>query len=547
MILERNKETRFKGLPISPGVVVARVCLFRQNRHNELPAYEVSQEGPDRERQRLKQALQTVTGRLEGLRKTVAERIGEAEAEIFVAQKMILDDPVLGGQMDEILAGGSNAETAVFQSLDAYESQLLKIDDAYLKERASDLGELKRRLLDVLCETRPSFQCESNPNCRRGSDRIVITEELTPTATLEMATDRLLGFVTAHGGPTSHAAILARALGIPAVSGIPGIHDLVPCGTEVLLDGYTGEVVVFPAEDTKALALGRAGAAEAAAPAEPVESLQVLANISLASEVDEAMAMKAEGVGLYRTEFEFFAANRLLSEDEQLERYARVVEAMSGRCVYFRLLDVGADKASPVFELPEEDNPSLGCRGARLLLARPDLLRDQARALVRASRVGPVHVMYPMIADPEQFGRLRRLFNEATADLSGGDVYHGVMFEVPSACLAADELLEAADFASIGSNDLVQYLFAVDRNNERVAYDYRADREVFWRLLGDMVAAAGRAGKPLSICGELAADVACTAKLLEIGIRTVSVSARCIPTVRRAAAEVAAEAAAERR
>jgi len=541
MILERNKETRFAGLPISPGVVVAPVCLFRQSRHNELPAHEVSQEGPDRERQRLKQALQTVTDRLEGLQKTVAERIGEAEAGIFAAQKMILADPVLGGQMDEILAGGLNAETAVLQTLDAYESQLLEIDDAYLKERASDLGELKRRLLDVLCDTRPAFQCESNPNCRRGSDRIVITEELTPTATLEMETDRLLGFVTEHGGRTSHAAILARALGIPAVSGIGGIHDLVPCGTEVLLNGYTGEVVVLPSAETKSRALGGAGPAAAPAPAEPVESLQVLANISLASEVDEALAMKAEGVGLYRTEFEFFAADRLLSEDEQLERYARVVAAMAGRRVYFRLLDVGADKTSPAFELPEEGNPSLGCRGARLLLARPELLRDQARALVRASRVGPVHVMYPMIADLAQFGRLRRLFDEATADLSGGDVYHGVMFEVPSACLGADELLEAADFASIGSNDLVQYLFAVDRNNECVAHDYHADRAVFWRLLGDLVAAADRASKPLSICGELAADVACTAKLLEIGIRTVSVSARYIAPVRWAAADATAE------
>ena len=211
------------------------------------------------------------------------------------------------------------------------------------------------------------------------------------------------------------------------------------------------------------------------------------------------------------------------------------------RAIKVALLDVGADKKSAAFELPAEGNPALGLRGARLLISRPELLRGQARALVRASRVGPVHVMYPMIADLEQFSRLRKLFDEASADLEAGRILHGVMFEVPGACMSADELLEAADFASIGSNDLIQYLFAVDRNNERVAHDFRADREVFWRLLADLAAAADRAGKPLSICGELAADPEYTTRLMEIGIRSVSVSPRHIRGVRQAAANAAAE------
>jgi phosphotransferase system enzyme I (PtsI) len=549
MTVDINSETRFTGLPISGGLVVARVCLFRQSHHNDLPPGEVSDKSPDQERERLQRATDVVVERLESLREKVAQRIGPAEAEIFVAQTMILRDPVLGREMDQALGAGYNAESAVLHTFDNYEAQLRQIDDEYLKERASDITELKRRLLDVLRDTRSAFLCSARAHCRRGRDRIVLTRELTPTATLEMETDRLLGFVTARGGATSHAAILARALGIPAVSGIAGIHEAVPCGTEVLLDGNTGEVVVRPSPQTKAGALARIEAAAVSAPsalAEPVGSLRVMANISVAADVAAAGEAKAEGVGLYRTEFEFFAANRLLNEDEQYALYSHVVTAMGAQPVYFRMLDIGADKTSPVFGLPEELNPSLGLRGARLLLARPELLREQARALARVSAIGLVHVMYPMIADVEQFRRLRELFDESTADLPDRNIRHGLMFEVPSACLAADELLEIADFASIGSNDLIQYLFAVDRNNESVAHDFRTDGSALWRLLGELAAAADRAGKPLSlcgelaadtttVCGELAADTTCTGRLLSVGIQSVSVSSRHIASVRRAA------------
>jgi len=275
--------------------------------------------------------------------------------------------------------------------------------------------------------------------------------------------------------------------------------------------------------------------AEPLAVPEPVEALAVMANINLAAEVKTVRRMKAEGIGLYRTEMEFFAAGRLLDEDEQADRYARVLKAMDSQPVYFRLLDLGGDKPSPLFEFPAEENPSLGLRGTRYLLSRPDLLRTQARALARASRHATVHVMYPMVVGVDQFRRARRLFLEATAGLRKGDIRHGPMFEVPAAVFEAPELLAEADFASIGSNDLVQYLFAVDRNNENVAHDYSPDRPVFWRVLGDLVRAAREAGCPLSICGELASEPAYTRRLLALGVRTVSVSPRLIPGVRLAA------------
>ena len=532
-----DEEIRFTGLPISPGVVVARVCLFQQERHATVAADGIGSQGPDREQARLDDAMAAVIERLESLRQTVAARLGPAEAEIFVAQRMMLEDTVLTEQMGQVLVDGHNAESAVTRTLDSYESQLLELDDAYLKERASDLGELKRRLLDVLCDTRPAFQCSSDANCQRGRDRIVITDELTPTAILEIESDRLLGFVTERGGVTSHAAILARAMGIPAVSGIPEVHDLVPCGTEVLLNGDTGLVVVRPSDQTKARAAALIAIAAAVPVVEPVEALKVMANISTSAEVRLAAEMKAEGIGLYRTEFEFFAAGKSLDEEKQYRLYRDVLGAMDGGPVYFRMLDIGADKPLPELALPAEDNPSLGCRGARLLLARPELMRPQARALARASRDADVHVMYPMLTGLDQFRKLKNAFDRMTSDVDKGRVYHGVMFEVPSACMEARALLEEADFGSIGSNDLIQYFFAVDRNNESVAGDYSPDHEVFWRLLADMVAAADAAGKPLSLCGELAADPKYTARLIAVGLRTASVTARQIPAVRQAAAQ----------
>jgi phosphotransferase system enzyme I (PtsI) len=208
---------------------------------------------------------------------------------------------------------------------------------------------------------------------------------------------------------------------------------------------------------------------------------------------------------------------------------------MQGKAVYFRLLDIGGDKGASFLKLPQEENPYLGLRGSRLLLARYDLLRTQARALARASTKGPVHVMYPMIIDVEQFLKLKKLFQRATEDLPAGDLRHGIMFEVPSACLEARKLLAAADFASIGTNDLIQYLFAVDRNNELVAYDYMPDRPVFWSLMEQMAQAAQQVDRPLSVCGEMAGNVHFLAKLMELGIATISVSPRLIPHLRQAA------------
>lgn len=530
-------ETRLVGLPISGGTASGRVCLFNENRHSNLPIYRVAGEGVTRETNRAQHAIRLATDRLDVVIGQVSDRIGPLEAQIFEAQRAILSDTVLITEiLDAIQTLGVNAETAVSRTLDSYESRLLEVDDEYIKERATDIGEIRRRLLDVLANMNPSLQCADQAHCQRGRDRIVVAEELTPTLTVGLDTKRILGFVTEKGGPTSHAAILSRALGIPAVSGVKRIRALLSCGTELLLNGDTGEVIIWPADETiNRMKSDQAVAVGALRTVAAVPGLTVMANISCTADVARAVEHQAEGIGLYRTEFEFLAAGRILTEEEQYQRYACVVEQMAGWPVCFRLLDIGGEKSAPFLDLPKEDNPHLGLRGSRLLLRRSDLLRAQARALARASMHGRVDVLYPMIVDRQQFLDLRAAFEEAIADVPSGQMRHGVMFEVPSACLQARALLEVADFASIGTNDLIQYLFAVDRNNEHVAYDYTPDKAVFWCVLRQIAAAAREAGRPVSVCGETASSPHYLSTLTQAGLTTLSVSPRFIPELRLAA------------
>jgi phosphoenolpyruvate-protein phosphotransferase (PTS system enzyme I) len=529
-----NTETRFKGLPLSGGVVVAKVCLFNERRHQNLPAREVSRKDTDQEKERVGKAVSLVKGRLDALVESVKVKVGAAEAEIFTAQKMILEDPEFKKRIFEhIESKNFSAEKAITSSLDFFESQLARLDNEYLKERASDIGEVKRRLLDVLVGLSPSFQCSNDFFCQKGKNRIVIAEELTPSLTMELNTDLIRGFVTDRGGVASHAAILARALKIPAVSGIPGIHDLMFCGTDVLINGDTGEVILWPTQETLArYPQLKLPPPEPVKAVDPVAGLKVMANLNLARTVSEVILSKAEGIGLYRTEFELFAAGKFLTEDEQYERYANVLKAMEGKPVYFRMFDIGGDKNAPFLKIPKEQNPYLGFRGSRYLLGHRDLFRTQARALARASAHGRVHVMYPMVIDLEQFVELKKTFVKETAGIKGGEIKHGIMFEVPSVCLDAEELFKVVDFGSIGTNDLIQYLFAVDRDNEKVAYDHHPDRKAFWKLIGHVARAAKKHRKPLSVCGELASNPEYARKLIREGIRAVSVATKMIPALR---------------
>ncbi len=521
----------FRGLPISSGIAHAAVCLYDQKKHN-IPAMQIiTPHDIEREKDRLASAQRQVVERLEHLREDMINRLGRAEAEIFRAQIMIIEDPFMYNQLhEEIELSKVSAETAVVTVLDRIESRFLQIEQEEFKERASDFSDIKRRFLNALGSLNPNLQCDAQGLCQKGRNRIVVAESLAPGLVLELHEQNARGFLCARGGMTSHAAIIARSLGIPVVSGIHNIHNIVRCGAEVLINGSTGEVVIYPDEQDINIHVAERPSQVIV---DPLMHVDVMANIRFSTDVQQVIRMKAKGIGLYRTEFEFIRAGRTLDEAEQYERYRRVMELMSDSTVYFRLLDIGGDKTYAFLDMPKEDNPHLGCRGARFLLYHPELLRIQARALAAVSRFGKVYVLYPMIVSVDQFIALKRIFEDSIKDIDIGIIYHGVMFEVPSACLQAEELMEISDFASIGTNDLIQFLFAVDRNNELVSDDYDLENPVFWDLISRVTLAAKKVDKPISICGELAGDARYIEKLLKIGLKRFSVNPRLIPDVRR--------------
>ncbi len=531
-------EQRFSGLALSSGWAAARVCLFNENRHNLLP--DAGTGVPPRETAaeilRFEQGLALAGERVAAVRADVLQRLGKAEAEIFTAQKMILDDPEIHARIKTLIRERAwRSESAVRQVLDEYEKRLLELDDEYIRERATDIGEVKRRLLDALANLAPGLQCAGAEHCQRGRHRILVASELTPALIVEVDAQNVRGFIAERGGPNAHAAILARALGVPAVSGIPNIHNLVQCGDEIVVDGDRGEVVLHPQAATLEMARIRHDDEPGAEPiVPPVPHLRVMANISVARHAAGVVRAQADGIGLYRTEFEFLLAGRELDEAEQFARYRQVLETLAGKPVTFRLLDLGGDKTIARPPAAPERNPALGWRGARLLLGTPDLLRAQARALARVADLAPIRILYPMITDVDQFLRLKALVLEALG-AAAPRVEHGVMLEVPSACWQAREVLAAADFASVGTNDLLQFLVAVDRDNEKVAGDYRPDHPVLWSVLAHLADAARDARRPIAVCGEVAGDPRWVPRLMDLGFDTLSVSARRIPAVRTAA------------
>ncbi len=534
---EQNQasEQRLKGIPVSDGIACGPARLIFRDSGEYVARYSVGKEDIPQEITRLRRALQLAAEMLDGVIETVEKRISRAHANIFQAQKMIVLDETLLHQAEALIRSKLvNAEAACVEVLDAFEARLLEVDDDYLKDRASDIGEVRRRILEMFRRERGEKE-SAFPDTQEVPDTpcIVVAEELLPGEAVSFNAMNTAGFLTERGGAASHVAILARGMGIPAISGVKSLFQRIKPGDRLLLNGTTGEIIVNPARPTLNLypTLGRVGTVRLQT-APPVQGFQVLANINSSADAKLARQMDAEGIGLYRTEFEFIVNDRILTEEEQYERYAEVVKEMEGRPVHLRLADLGGDKAARFLNLPREENPALGYRGARLLLGQPALLAAQARAIARASAHGPIHVIYPMVVDEQQFLRLRALFMSSIMGIPAGEIRHGVMFEVPAACVCAKNILNVADFGSIGSNDLVQYLFAVDRDNGLVSKDYDPDRPAFWNTIGHVTAAAKELGKPVSLCGEMGGQPQYLPKLIAHGIRCVSVSPRLIGLAR---------------
>lgn len=538
--MSQKKEIKLQGLPISDGIVCATVCLLNNDRHTQSSCTRILPENVGQEKKRLVLAIEQVSLKFDNLQKQVSSKIGKGEAEIFSALKFMLTDPTVTKKLFTAIEKNlCSAESAVFLVFDKFIEQFKSIDDKYIKERVTDITDIKQHLINELANEKDNFKCKGVGTCEHGHNRIVVAEELTPTITCNIDVDATLGFISERGGKTSHAAILSRALGIPAVTGIPDIFKTINCGTEILLNGFTGEVVLWPSEETKSqIEAQNFQIPDGKIDNKSIPGFKIMANISSSKEAYKALEFNADGIGLYRTEMEFIAEESDLNEDIQYQKYAEVVKTMNGNISYFRLLDVGGDKEMPFLNIQKENNPQLGCRGARFLKRRPELLEIQARAIARASVHGPIGVIYPMIVSCEQFLELREMFNKAIQDVPCGELLHGPMFEVPSACFVADDLFEIADFASVGTNDLFQYLFVLDRGNEQLADEYNPDHPILWNILKSLNQSAKKHNKPLSICGAIASDKRYIPKLIDAGFKIFGVAIPAISSVRQAIREI---------
>ena len=535
--------TVYRGVAASDGVAVAKAWVFAPG---ELSIERVEGAEPAAEWARVEQAIAAAKRELEALRQTALDKLGEAEAQLFIAHAQMLDDPELTGQIRQALeAERVNAEWAVKSVIDVLVGIFDALDDEYMRQRAADIRDVGSRLLRHLQEAEgASLSAIAEPV-------ILVARDLAPSDTIQLDPALVRAFVTDIGGRTSHTAIMARSLGIPAVVGLGDITANVQAGQVLAVDGSEGLVVVAP--DDAELARfsaemerqqGERTRLAALRDAESVtpdgRRVEIAGNIGTPAEVAQVLAQGGEGIGLFRSEFLYMNRDAAPTEEEQFAAYKEVAEAMAGRPVIVRTLDVGGDKGIPYLGLPEEDNPFLGYRAIRVCLDQKELFAAQLRAILRASHYGKLRVMFPMIATVDEVRAAKRELEAAKEALRGEGVPFdegievGIMIEIPAAAVIADRLAKEVDFFSIGTNDLVQYTLACDRLNERIAHLYQPLHPSVLRLVKMVIDGAHAHGKWVGMCGELAGDPRATAILLGLGLDEFSMSAGSILKVRDA-------------
>jgi phosphotransferase system enzyme I (PtsI) len=522
-----------KGVSVAPGIAIAPVVHFRAGL-DFVPTRSVLTADLPREEARYQEAVKTAIARVTRLRDEIAVRLSPKDAAIFEAHIAILKDP---GLHEEVLAlvrrDRLNPEVALQRVVARYAQMFATINEAVLRERAADVRDVGRQILAALME-------EERHALTGGSNYIFAAEEFLPGDAVLLDRARIKGIVTEAGGKYSHGAILARSFGIPCVVGIHGLMLLAPSGTTVILDGERGTLHVAPEDQDVVRSRTRIEelqqleqrlSAVRALPARTRDGLEVqlYANVDGVRDLERVLHGFA-GVGLFRTEFVFMERREFPSEEEQYRIYAEALRKANGLPVVFRTLDIGGDKPLAYFQMPQERNPVLGWRGIRLTFEWPDLLYTQLRAILRASVAGNARVMLPMVATIEEVRRGREVIEQLKADLRGRGLLFdpklpfGVMIEVPSAVMLLPEILREVDFVSVGTNDLVQYLLAVDRDNQRVASMYDPYHPAVFRVLEQIARRCIEAGKPVSICGEIAGDHAMTPALIGLGFTQLSMA-----------------------
>ena len=535
-----------KGVGASAGIGIGKViCIREQN----LDYSQVQYQGREQEKARLKQAVETFCEKTQRMAEDIRQRVGQKESEILSGQVMMLSDPFMVSQMEDAIQSGSCAEAAVDTVCQMYIEMFSNVEDELMKQRATDIGDIKTRMLRLL------LGVESVDMASLPKGTVLAAKDLTPSMTVGLQKENVSAIITEVGGKTSHSAILARALEIPAVLGIPDALQQLTDGQTAIVDGATGQVLTEPDAETlyhytklqeeqlrqKAmLSIYRDKPTTDASG----RSYQLYANIGSVMEAQAALENGAEGIGLFRTEFLFMDRPAMPDEEEQLEAYSSVSHLMKGKEVIIRTLDVGGDKEVSYLKMGSDQNPFLGWRAIRYCLSEQPLFKTQLRALLRAgAQERNIKIMLPLVTGVQEIRAARSLLEECKQELSREGLEYdpkialGVMIETPAAALTADLMAKEADFFSIGTNDLTQYTIAVDRGNAKVEQLYTTLHPAVLRSIRGIIHAAKQAKIPVGMCGESAADPLLIPLLMQFGLDEFSVSASSVLKTRKTISE----------